>query len=85
MANTTTTLPAWINHFNLKRIQARWPHEAALFTGDLADVVRTCRRLLERRDSRSWYVWRYTDDRASHHGAIPSLLEVLSEQTRLLT
>ena len=81
MANTTA-LPIWINHFNLKCIQARWPHEVALFTGDLVDVVRTCRRLLERRDSRSWYVWRHTDDLASWHGAIPSLLEVLSEQAR---
>lgn len=75
-------LPIWINPFNLKKIQSAYPEETGLFSQDLGTLVKTCRRLVKRVDSRSDYVWRYTDDQAMSVGAVPSLLEILAEQVK---
>ena len=75
-------LPIWIDPFELNRIRAAYPDERGLFSNDLAELVKTCRRLVKPIDTRSKYVLRHTDDMASWHGAIPALLRILGEQVR---
>lgn len=75
-------LPIYINIHNLRVIQAAYPNEEGLFADDLVELVKTCRRLVKRVDSRSDYVLRYTDDQCMSTIAVPSLIHILSDQVR---